>query len=190
MARIFVISGPSGCGKSTLCGNLLRNDDKIRFSVSATTRKPRIGEVDGVNYFYLSREEFDEKIKEGAFYEHAEVFGNKYGTLVEYTDGLTEAGYDVILDIDVQGAKQVRAKNEKAVLIFIMPPSFEELKKRLTDRRTESAEDLNKRLSLAEEEASHRGEYDYVIVNERLDEAYIQLRNIILKYREDDKKDS
>ena len=111
--EFIAIIGPSGSGKSTLCGNLLRNDDKIRFSVSATTRKPRIGEVDGVNYFYLSREEFDEKIKEGAFYEHAEVFGNKYGTLVEYTDGLTEAGYDVILDIDVQGAKQVRAKNEK-----------------------------------------------------------------------------
>ena len=190
MARIFVISGPSGCGKSTLCGNLLRNDGKIKFSVSATTRKPRVGETDGVDYFYLSQEEFDEKIKEGAFYEHAEVFGNKYGTLVEYTDSLTEAGYDVILDIDVQGARQVREKNSRAVLIFIMPPSFEELKKRLTERRTESVEELGKRLSLAEEEASHSDEYDYVIVNERLDEAYIRLRNIILKYREYDKKNS
>ena len=189
MGRIFVLSGPSGCGKSTLCKNLIKNDERLRFSVSATTRAPRPGDVDGVDYFFFSPKEFEELLSKGAFYEHATVHGNSYGTLVEYTDELTQAGYDVILDIDVNGAMQVRAKNPKAVLIFIMPPSFEELERRLEGRHTENAASLELRLKNAKEEASHRFEYDYIIVNERLDEAYTQLKNIILKYRENDKED-
>lgn len=190
MARLYVVSGPSGCGKSTLCGRLLNEDPFVKFSVSATTRAPREGEVDGVNYFFITNEEYEALIEKDAFYEHADNFGNRYGTLKEYTDSLTDQGYDVILDIDVQGAVQVRAKNDKAVLIFIMPPSLEELKERLISRNTESEEQLQKRLGKAAEEMSKRDLYDHIIVNDEVDRAYEELRSVIEKYRKyDEDKD-
>lgn len=183
MARIFVISGPSGSGKSTLCARLLSETDNIKFSVSATTRSPREGEKHGVNYYYLTHEEFDEKIAQDAFYEYADVFGNKYGTLKEYTDEITDSGCDVILDIDVQGAMQVRAKSDSAVFIFIMPPSLEELKNRLTLRGTENEEQLQRRLNEAEAEISKKDMYDYVIINDDVQKAYAKLKSIFEEYR-------
>lgn len=184
MARIFVISGPSGSGKSTLCNRLLSEMDNICFSVSATTRSPRAGEKNGVNYYFLTKEEFDEKLSQDAFYEYADVFGNKYGTLKEYTDEITNRGCDVILDIDVQGAMQVREKSDSAVLIFIMPPSLEELKARLTNRATESEEQLNCRIGKAAEEISKKDMYDYVIINDDVESAYQNLKAILEHYRQ------
>lgn len=186
MARLFVISGPSGCGKSTLCTRLLKEDPSVKFSVSATTRSPREGEVDGVHYFFVSKEEFEKLIAEDAFYEHAESYGNCYGTLRRYADELTAAGTDVLLDIDTQGAFQVREKNPDAVLIFIMPPSIEELRHRLVSRMTESEDQLEKRLARAEEEMSKSPKYDHVIVNDDVDRAYGEFRDIIESYRRED----
>ena len=183
MGRIFVVSGPSGCGKSTLCNRLLAEDPRVRFSVSATTRGPREGEENGVSYFFMSEEEFDRLVREDAFYEHAQSFGNCYGTLRSYVDELTSRGYDVLLDIDVQGAEQVREKNPSAVLIFIMPPSMEELRRRLTERNTESAEQLEKRLARAQSEMDRRGMYDHIIVNDDRERAYAELRDTIEIYR-------
>lgn len=190
MGRIFVVSGPSGCGKSTLCNRLLDEDPQIRFSVSATTRGPRKGEENGVHYFFLTGEEFDELVEKDAFYEHAESFGNRYGTLKSYVDGLTAQGYDVLLDIDVQGAEQVTAKNSEAVLIFIMPPSLEELKKRLYARHTENAEQLEKRLARAQAEMDRRDMYDHIIVNDDLERAYGELKDTIKSYRQDTDEDT
>ena len=184
MGRIFVVSGPSGCGKSTLCNRLLKEDPQVRFSVSATTRGPREGEENGVHYFFISRGEFEKLIAEDAFYEHAESFGNCYGTLKSYVDELTGQGYDVLLDIDVQGAEQVRAKNSEAVLIFIMPPSLEELKRRLVERHTESSEQLEKRLARAQAEMDRRDMYDHIIVNDDRERSYGELRDTIESYRE------
>ncbi|MBO4359625.1 MAG: guanylate kinase, partial [Eubacteriaceae bacterium] len=148
------------------------------------TRGPREGEENGVHYFFISREEFSELVERDAFYEHAESFGNCYGTLRSYVDDLTDHGYDVLLDIDVQGAEQVREKNPQAVLIFIMPPSLEELKKRLYDRHTESAEQLEKRIARAQAEMDRRDMYDHVIVNDVVERAYEELKETIESYRD------
>ena len=182
--NLFVISGPSGAGKGTIVARVMAALDDAWLSVSATTRKPRAGEVNGVHYFFVSREEFMELVERDAFYEHAESFGNCYGTLRSYVDDLTDHGYDVLLDIDVQGAEQVREKNPQAVLIFIMPPSLEELKKRLYDRHTESAEQLEKRIARAQAEMDRRDMYDHVIVNDVVERAYEELKETIESYRD------
>ncbi|NLW69912.1 MAG: guanylate kinase [Eubacteriaceae bacterium] len=179
MGNLFVVSGPSGSGKSTLCALAADMDKKIKISVSATTRAPRGEEKNGVEYFFLSNEQFDEKLAEGDFYEYANVFGNRYGTLKSHVDSLTARGFDVILEIDYQGAYQVRDKNKEAYLIFVMPPSYEELKKRLTDRHTESEEQLNIRLAKASSEMEERVNYDKVIINDSLPDALGELLSII-----------
>lgn len=177
---LFVISGPSGSGKSTICKEL-EKEENIKISISATTRNIRNGEEEGINYYFLSKEEFERKISENAFYEYAKVFNNYYGTLKDKVDEMLKDGYNVILEIDVQGAMQIREQNKDAVLIFIMPPSEEELIKRLTGRNTESEEQLKLRIETAKEEISYKDKYDYVVINDNLEKAVEEIKEIILK---------
>lgn len=175
---LLVMSGPSGAGKGTLCTKL-REEIELSYSISATTRAPRAGEVDGVNYFFMTREGFQEKIKAGGFLEWAEVYDNYYGTPIDYIKEVTQVGKDVMVEIDPQGAKQVKLKMPEAVLIFIMPPSFKELEKRIRGRATEEEAEIRKRLGSAINEIKTLSVYDYVIVNDDLLEAVNDLRSII-----------
>lgn len=177
---LIVVSAPSGAGKTTLCSAILKGLDSIAFSISYTTRKPRGGEVDGVDYYFVSEERFKEMIERGEFAEWAVVHGNYYGTSRKTIDDLMERNIDVLLDIDVQGAKQIKALYPEAVLVFIMPPSFEELKKRLYTR---GAENLESRLRRAFEEMREYSFYDYVIINDNLERAISDLRAIIISER-------
>ena len=172
------MSGPSGAGKGKLCAKL-REEIELSYSISATTRAPRTGEVDGVNYFFMTREGFQEKIKAGGFLEWAEVYDNYYGTPIDYIKEVTQAGKDVMVEIDPQGAKQVKLKMPEAVLIFIMPPSFKELENRIRGRATEEEAEIRKRLGSAINEIKTLSVYDYVIVNDDLLEAVNDLRSII-----------
>lgn len=177
---LIVVSAPSGAGKTTLCSAILKSFDRIAFSISYTTRKPRSGEVDGVDYYFVSEEKFKEMIERGEFAEWAIVHGNYYGTSRRIIDDLMERNIDVLLDIDVQGAKQIKALYPEAVLVFIMPPSFEELKKRLYTR---GAENLELRLSRAIEEMKEYSFYNYVIINDNLERAISDLKAIITSER-------
>ena len=168
--RLYVISGPSGTGKGTVCGELLKEIGN-EFSVSMTTRDPREGEVDGKDYYFVSREVFLEHIEAGNFLEHATVFDNLYGTPKDMVLNRLERGRNVILDIDVQGGLQVKKAMPEAVLIFILPPSLAELRRRLEGRGTETAEKIEKRLGQALNEIKLIGEYDYYIVNDDLNGA-------------------
>jgi len=182
--HLFVLSAPSGAGKNTLIEKAVREIPGIWHSVSATTRLPRAYEKEGVHYFFLGREKFHEKIKNGHFLEWAQVFGEYYGTPAEPVDRHLDAGEDVIMDLDVQGALQVKRRRHAATLVFIMPPSIEELRARLQSRGAESGIQLEKRLAEAEEEMSHRNLYDHVIVNRVLDDAFGELGSIIRSRRE------
>ena len=163
--RMVVISGPSGSGKSTICRRLLE-DPRVVFSVSATTRKRREGEVDGRDYVFLAREEFKKKVEQGDFIEHAEVYGNMYGTLrAPMVQALAE-GKLFLLEIDVQGANQLRALGEPGTYVFIAPPDFDVLRRRLAGRGTETPEMLERRLHKAEDEWRERAKYDHVVVND------------------------
>ena len=176
--RLFVISGPSGTGKGTVCKELLK-DIRNEFSVSMTTRAPREGEVHGREYYFVSRDEFLTNIEAGNFLEHATVFDNLYGTPKDMVISRLDRGYNVILDIDVQGGLQVKKAMPEAVLIFILPPSLAELRKRLVGRGTEDAVKVEKRLGQALNEIKLIGEYDYYIVNNDLGEAVDLARSII-----------
>ncbi|MGN1002286.1 MAG: guanylate kinase [Oscillospiraceae bacterium] len=169
--RLIVISAPSGCGKSTVVRRLMEKRDNLRFSVSATTRLPREGEVDGVDYFFVDRAEFDRMVRDGEFLEHAVYVGNGYGTPRKAVDRLLDAGYDVLLDIDVQGAMQIREKRPDALLVFLLPPSFEELEKRLVLRGKDSREVIDRRLETARAECGYAEKFDRVIVNDELERA-------------------
>ena len=173
--RMVLISGPSGCGKSTIIQRLI-SDERVEFSVSATTRPMRAGEVAGVDYHFLSTEEFRTKVEEGAFIEYAEVYGNLYGTLRAPMEAAIEAGRVFLVEIDVQGALQLRALEEPGVYVFIAPPSFDELKRRLEGRGTESPEVLERRLKKAEDEYRERVKYDHVVINDDLDRAVEQVK--------------
>ena len=182
---LFVVSGPSGVGKGTVNKRLFEEfGNAVAFSVSATTRGPREGEVDGREYFFISRQEFESRVANNEFLEHAEYTDNCYGTPRAYVLDLLQKGVSVILEIDVQGARQVKARMPESVSVFILPPSFEELERRLRGRGTESPEKVEKRLAAAKEEMAHAPEYDYQIVNDNLDAAYARLRDVYMKETE------
>ncbi|WP_294754778.1 guanylate kinase [uncultured Ruminococcus sp.] len=168
--RLIVFSAPSGCGKGTMLEEILK-DERFAVSVSATTRAPREGEKDGVNYHFLTREDFEQRIADGKFIEHAEYCQNLYGTLVSEVDGRLERGLNVILEIEPQGAMKIREKRPDAVFIFVVPPSIGELRRRLKKRGTETDEVIEERVSKAAWEISQAEKYDYVIVNDALEDA-------------------
>jgi len=175
--KMLLISGPSGCGKSTICKRLLE-DESVVFSISATTRKMRPGEVDGRDYHFLEKADFQERIKRGEFIEWAEVYGNLYGTLRAPMDEAIAAGKVYLVEIDVQGALQLKALDVPGIYVFIAPPDFETLRKRLTARGTETPEVLERRLQKAEDEYRERVKYDHVVVNDRLVNAVSEVRRI------------
>jgi guanylate kinase len=181
---LIVISGPSGVGKDTLIKRLLELHQNLRYSVSCTTRAPRPGEVDGVDYSFVSRERFGQLIDEGAFLEHATYNGNLYGTLIERVEREREAGHDVVLKIEVQGAEQVRAKVPDGVFIFIAPPSVDELVRRQVKRNTETSQDMEARRLIATREMEYASRYDHVVVNDELGRAVAEILAIIQKARE------
>lgn len=168
--RLIVFSAPSGCGKGTMLAEILK-DERFRCSVSATTRAPRPGEVDGVNYHFLTREDFESRVAAGEFLENTEYCGNCYGTLASEVDVYLEKGQNVILEIEVQGAMKIREKRPEALFIFVIPPSVGELRRRLEKRGTEAEEVIAKRVAEAAGEISQAGKYDYVIVNDALEDA-------------------
>lgn len=177
---LFVIAGPSGVGKGTLVSMLREKYPQIGFSVSATTRKPRQGESDGVQYFFLTREDFEKRIQAGEFLEWAEFSGNLYGTNKNFVQKILDEGKSIILEIEVQGAVQVKSKVPESVLIFIKPPSFEELKNRLVKRSTETEAEVEKRLAQVKRELEQAHEFNYVMVNDDLDKAFAELEKIVL----------
>lgn len=176
---LFVLSGPSGVGKGTVCAALRRKLPGLIYSVSATTRSPRDGEVDGVNYFFKSREQFHHMIETDALLEHAEYVGNYYGTPREFVEKTLSEGKDIILEIEVQGALKVKDKFPEGVFVFLMPPSLNELKQRIVGRGTESQATIDHRLSVAVDEMNLLHHYDYAVVNDEIDQACNRIMSII-----------
>ncbi len=177
--KLFVISGCSGVGKGTVLKEFMaRNTEDFMLSVSCTTRKPRPGEVDGINYFFMSVEEFQDCIKKDKFLEYAQFAGNYYGTKQKYINQKFAEGLNIILEIETQGALQVKKKMPEAVLIFIAPPSVEELEHRLRGRHTEDEETIKKRLDLVKVELERSKQYDYIVVNDDLERAVSEIENI------------
>ena len=168
---LYIVSAPSGAGKTSLVRALADHDPLVVLSVSHTTRPRRPGETDGVDYHFVSEENFRERIGAGRFLEHAEVFGNLYGTSRDTVDEQLERGHDVILEIDWQGARQIRERVPDCVSVFILPPSREELQRRLTGRRQDSEDVIRRRMEAAVEELSHYAEYDYLVVNDDFERA-------------------
>ncbi|NLW39765.1 MAG: guanylate kinase [Tissierellia bacterium] len=176
---LLVISGPSGSGKGTVCKHILERNEKLVFSVSATTRAPRRGEEDGVNYFFVDEESFKEMVENDEFLEYANVHGNFYGTPKKFVLEQIEKGEIVILEIDVQGALQVKESYPEAVFVFLLPPSMSELKNRIKKRGTESQEDIDLRFKNAFEELKFVDEYDYIVINDEVPEAVKKIETII-----------
>ena len=176
---LIIVSGPSGTGKGTLCERLIQQDGELSFSVSATTRAPREGEVDGVHYHFLTEEAFDQLLTEDAFLEYATVHDHRYGTLRAPVEAAIAAGEDILLDVDSQGAINVMRQMENCVSIFILPPSFASLRQRLHTRNTDDPKEIQKRLGNARGEVKQLHRYQYVVINDHLDMAYEQLYHII-----------
>lgn len=177
--NLIVISAPSGSGKTSLANRALEEIPKLKFSVSHTTRKPRSGERDQVEYFFVSEKEFEEMIGQGNFLEHARVYGNYYGTSRAFVDEQLSVGYDVLLDIDVQGAAQVKKSYPEAILVFVFPPSLEVLKTRLKNRGLDDPTIISKRLRIAKKEIKCYTNYQYVIINRKIEESLVELKSII-----------
>jgi len=190
LGSLIIVSGASGTGKSSILKPVIAEDPNLDFSVSCTTRKPRPGEKDGVDYYFIDVEKFQKLITENAFVEHANVHGNYYGTLKSEVEGALQQGKDVLLDIDIHGAMSIKKNFSKDTLIgklvefvFVMPPSYEELERRLKGRGTETEESLNKRLTNAKEELRHFMDYDYCIINSDLEKAISHFKAIIESFR-------
>jgi len=183
MSIVFIISAPSGSGKSTLVGRLLKRISSLKFSVSYTTRQPRGTERPGEGYHYITREEFEERIRSDEFLEHAEVFGNYYGTHISELEKARAGGNDLVLDIDVQGARQLKSKIPEAVSIFVLAPSREVLEQRLRARSEDPEAVILKRLREAAEEIRNYRAYDYVLVNEDVDSSVEALAAIVIAER-------
>ena len=176
---LLVVSGPSGVGKGTIVKRIMENDPSIVFSVSATTRAPREGEVNHRDYHFVTEAEYDERVAQDAFLEHAEVHGHRYGTLKSEVEKRIADGQNVLLDIDTQGALQVMEKAPDAVSVFILPPSFQELERRLRGRQTETEADILRRLANARAEVKLLPRYTYALVNDDLDQACRTLEHIV-----------
>ncbi len=176
---LIVFSGPSGSGKGTVLGEYFKSHPEAAFSVSATTRKPRPGEIDGTSYHFVSRERFEEMIREGEVLEYTQYNGNYYGSPAGPIRKELEAGRDVVLEIEVDGAMQVRERFPEALLIFVLPPSFGELERRLTGRGTETPEEIAGRLAAARRELRQAHRYDYLLINDQVEEAAARLGEII-----------
>lgn len=183
--HLYILSAPSGAGKTTLVRLLLEKDQDIRLSISTTSRSPRTGEADGREYHFVDASSFQERIASGEFLEWAEVHGNYYGTSKRWIEAEMASGRDVLLEIDWQGAQQVRQRFPKAIGVFILPPSMEELERRLSGRGTDSAETVARRIAAARDEMRHVGEFDYVIINDSLQQALNELRLVVSASRLD-----
>jgi guanylate kinase len=182
-AALFIVSAPSGAGKTSLVNALVASLDQVVSSISYTTRPPRPGERDGVDYHFISMAEFERMISAGAFLEHAQVFGNRYGTARAAIEAELTAGRDIVLEIDWQGTRQIRARMPESVSIFILPPSLPELERRLCSRESDDPETIQRRLDEAAAEMSHYPEYDYVIVNAVFEQALADLQSIVRAQR-------
>jgi guanylate kinase len=179
VGKVFVITGPSGVGKGTLIERLLERMPELELSISATTREPRPGEVGGRDYHFLTPDEFDRRVEAGEFLEHATYSGNRYGTLREEVERRLDQGRSVVLEIEVQGARQVRAARPEAVQIFIAPPGPEALRERLEGRDTDSAEEIERRLRTAEIELEAQDEFPHVVVNDEVQKSAAQLEELV-----------
>lgn len=179
MARVFVITGPSGVGKGTLIRGLMARLPELQLSVSATTRAPRPGESDGVEYHFMSAEQFERHVQAGDFVEHADYAGRRYGTLRSELEDRIAQGIAVVLEIEVQGARQIRQTMPDATQVFIAPPSIDALRNRLVGRGTDDGQEVERRLEVAREELEAQAEFGYVVVNDRLDDALARLVEIV-----------
>jgi len=176
--KLFVFTGPSGVGKGTLLNEFLKQNPNIKYSISSTTRAPRQGEIDGVNYFFISKEKFEEDINNNKFLEWAKYNENYYGTSFDFVNSEMEKGHDVLLEIEVQGAIQIMDKMKNCVSIFILPPSTEELEKRLKGRNTEDIETVNRRLKIAHDEIAKANLFKYNVINDKIESAVEKLNDI------------
>jgi guanylate kinase len=182
LAKVFVITGPSGVGKGTLIRTLLERVDELELSVSATTRRPRPGEAHEVDYHFLSDEEFERRVQRGEFVEHARYSGRRYGTLRSELESRLAGGHPVVLEIEVQGARQIREAMPEAVQIFIAPPSEDALRARLVGRGTDDPDQVAARLATARQELSAQGEFGHVVINDRLEDASDALEECVREY--------
>ncbi len=177
--KLFVFSAPSGAGKTTIVRRTLKNFPELVFSISATTRNRREKEIDGKDYFFIAEEDFKSKVEKNEFVEWEQFYGYHYGTLKSFVDDTLASGNDLVLEVDVKGALNIKKCYPEAIMIFIKPPSLEVLKKRLVDRQTETEEDLKKRFARMEMELQHENYFDYVVVNDELERAVEEVKNII-----------